>query len=170
MTHSLKTTELFSYLTACILGVLFHFIYEWSGENAVAGLFFPINESTWEHLKLIFFPILFVSVLESLFLKQSYQNFICVKLLSSLLGMFLTVVCFYTYLGVYGKNSDVTNILIYFLSMGAAYLFSYHALNRKRYMTLPAKFCYLGFAFMLVLFFIFTLFPPKIGLFLPPSL
>ena len=54
--HSLKKTELVSFVIASALGVLFHFMYEWTGENAIAGLFFPINESTWEHLKLIFFP------------------------------------------------------------------------------------------------------------------
>ncbi len=67
MKYSLKTIEIISFIIASLLGVIFHFIYGWSGENAVAGLFFPVNESTWEHLKLIFFPILLVSIGEFYF-------------------------------------------------------------------------------------------------------
>ena len=31
--HSLKKTELVSFVIASALGVLFHFMYEWTGEN-----------------------------------------------------------------------------------------------------------------------------------------
>ncbi len=41
-----------------ITGTLAHFLYEWTGKNFIAGLFTPVNESIWEHMKLIFFPIL----------------------------------------------------------------------------------------------------------------
>ena len=45
-----------AFLTIGLIGVISHFIYEWTGENTLAGLIFPVNESIWEHLKLIFFP------------------------------------------------------------------------------------------------------------------
>lgn len=40
-------------------GVAFiqHFAYEFLGENKIVGLFAPINESVWEHLKLTFYPM-----------------------------------------------------------------------------------------------------------------
>lgn len=53
---SLKT-NLFRFIFISVLGVLLHFTYEWSGDNAVVGLFSAVNESTWEHLKLLFFPV-----------------------------------------------------------------------------------------------------------------
>lgn len=168
MKHSLKTVESISMILTAILGVLFHFIYSWSGESPVAGLFFPVNESTWEHLKLIFFPILFVSIAEAFFIDARHRNYIGVKFLSVLIGMVLTVVCFYTYSGVYGKNSDVLNILIYLLSIAAAYRFSYLMLTRKKPIHLSTRWCYLGFSAMLLLFFFFTIFPPAIGLFRSP--
>ena len=49
---------------AVIAGTLSHFVYEWLGENPIAAIFFPIDESVWEHVKLLFFPtllLLFVS-------------------------------------------------------------------------------------------------------------
>ena len=62
---SLKT-NLFRFIFISVLGVLLHFTYEWSGDNAVVGLFSAVNESTWEHLKLLFFPFLLLTILEVL--------------------------------------------------------------------------------------------------------
>ncbi len=168
MKYSLKKTELICCIIAAILGTIFHFVYKWSGENPVAGLFFPVNESTWEHLKLVFFPILLVSIWEYFMFQTKYDNFICVKLLSALTGMAFTVVAFYTYTGVYGKNSDVMNILIYFAAMAAAYRFSYQMLRKHKLCSMPARGCYVGFMVLVLLFVVFTIFPPPIGLFAPP--
>ena len=55
----------YSKITFCILtlilGTLLHFLYEWTGYNYLVGFISPVNESTWEHLKLLFFPVLFLS-------------------------------------------------------------------------------------------------------------
>lgn len=165
---SLKRAESLSFFIACALGVLFHFIYEWTGESPIAALFFPINESTWEHLKLIYFPIALLSVIEYFFLGIRYNNFIVIKFLSILLGMGLSIVSFYTYTGIYGKSSDVMNILIYLVSMAAAYWFSYRMIRGKKLMGIPPKAGYWGFVALMLLFFLFSLFPPTIGLFQPP--
>lgn len=53
-----KVYQWIGIVVVCILSVPFHFLYEWLGENTVVGLFFPINESIWEHLKLVFWPLL----------------------------------------------------------------------------------------------------------------
>lgn len=166
--YSLKKMEGISFVIASILGVVFHFIYDWTKGNPIAGLFFPINESTWEHLKLIFFPILILSLIEYFIFGIQYANFIVVKFLSVLLAMAATVVLFYTYTGIYGKNNDVLNILIYFVSMAAAYAFSYRWIRSKRLSGIPAKAGYWGFVVLMLLFFVFSMFPPKIGLFQSP--
>lgn len=168
MKYSLKTIEILFFIIACLVGTLSHFVYNWSGQNSVVGLFFPVNESTWEHLKLIFFPIFLTTILEYFLFNQKYHNLICIKLLSSLIGMAVTIVLFYTYTGIYGKNSDVMNILIYFISMAAAFRFSYRTLQQKNTCCLSGRTSYFLFVLMTLLFFIFTIFPPKIGLFLSP--
>lgn len=168
MKYSIRTIETISLLAAVFLGVIFHFIYDWSGENPVAGMIFPVNESTWEHLKLIFFPILLLCIVEYFLFHGEFKNLICIKFLSSLLGMTLTVVLFYTYQGVYGKNSEVMNILIYLISMAAAFLFSCRLLKRKRLCNMPPSLCRFGFIILTILFAVFTLFPPQIGLFASP--
>ena len=51
-----KLIKVFVIMTILVLisGVLLHFAYEWSGNNPLVGAFSAVNESTWEHLKLIF--------------------------------------------------------------------------------------------------------------------
>nr|WP_236945659.1 DUF6512 family protein [Enterocloster clostridioformis] len=45
-------------LSVSLLGTLLHFTYRWSGRNPLIGLIAPVNESVWEHMKLLFFPML----------------------------------------------------------------------------------------------------------------
>ncbi len=45
-------------VSVCAVGSLLHFVYRWSGKKLFAGFVSPVNESTWEHLKLLFFPSL----------------------------------------------------------------------------------------------------------------
>jgi ABC-type Fe3+-siderophore transport system permease subunit len=55
--------QIFSAIFAIILGAILHFTYEWSGNNAFVATFSSINESTWEHLKLAFFPMLITAII-----------------------------------------------------------------------------------------------------------
>ena len=165
---NLKHLELTCFILACILGTISHFFYDWSGQNYLIGLIFPKNESTWEHLKLIFFPILFVSVLEYLFMKVKTQNYIGAKLLSTLIGMIVTIIVFYTYQGILGYNIEVVNIAIYFLAMSCAYLFSYHTIKKDIRLYFSEFAYYIYFWCIGLLFICFSVFPPNIGLFQSP--
>jgi len=59
--------QIFSAIFAIILGTILHFTYEWSGGNAFVGTFSSVNESTWEHLKLAFFPMLLTAIIRILY-------------------------------------------------------------------------------------------------------
>ncbi len=45
------------WLGTMVLGVLLHFLYEWL-PNPLTALLAPVRESLWEHVKLIFWPLL----------------------------------------------------------------------------------------------------------------
>lgn len=53
-----------------ILGTLFHFVYDWAGKLWLVGLFVPVNESTWEHMKLLFIPMLIYIMFGYLYIKR----------------------------------------------------------------------------------------------------
>ena len=62
-----------------IFGTLLHFLYEWSNENQIIALFSAVNESTWEHLKLVFFPMLVAGIVEYFALRGKTKNMIQAK-------------------------------------------------------------------------------------------
>ena len=153
----------FRFAVICIPGVLFHFLYQWSGENILVGFFTSINESTWEHLKLIFFPMLFVTVFEIIFLKKKIQVLLPARTLGILSGMLFIVVTFYTFWGISGKLVDLINISIYFFAVYFALIMENCYKLRKK---LPdTSVCITILTAFIILFIIFTLHSPGIGIF-----
>lgn len=62
-------------IVTMILGTLNHFLYDWSGKNPVIALFTPVNESVWEHMKLLFFPFLLLSLIEYIIRRPDRARF-----------------------------------------------------------------------------------------------
>lgn len=52
-----KRQLILTFAAAVLAGCALHFLYDW-WPNALTALFSPINESLWEHVKLIFWPYL----------------------------------------------------------------------------------------------------------------
>jgi len=52
-----KRQLIVTWIAALLAGFVLHFVYQW-WPNAVTALFSPVNESLWEHIKLIFWPFL----------------------------------------------------------------------------------------------------------------
>ena len=104
--------EIISTIFIIFLGFLFHFIYEWSNNNVLVSFFSPVNESIWEHLKLLFFPTLVTIIIGTFIFKNDYKNYLCNKTWGLIIGMFFIVVFFYTYSGIIGRNIDFINIVI----------------------------------------------------------
>ena len=53
----IRTWHIIGAAFTAFIGTLLHFAYEWSGFNPVFAVFGAVNESVWEHLKLLFFPM-----------------------------------------------------------------------------------------------------------------
>ena len=107
-------------VTACG-GTILHFLYDWLDGAAWVAPFSGVNESTWEHMKLLFWPMFLFAVVEWLFFREE-KAFWCIKLRGIVLGLALIPVLFYTYNGVIGKSPDWINIAIFFISAAIAYL------------------------------------------------
>ena len=156
------------FITITALGVLFHFLYDWSGENILVGFFTSINESTWEHLKLLFFPMLFVTIFEIVFLKKKIQVLLPLRTLGILSGMLFIVVTFYTFWGISGRLVDFINISIYIFAVYFALLIEKSYTHRKK---LPdMSICITILTAFVILFIIFTLHSPGVGIFYDISL
>ncbi len=150
-----------------IMGTLLHFLYEWSGKSAVAALISGVNESTWEHMKLLFFPMLGFALIQSRYFKDT-ESFWSIKLKGSLIGLLLIPVIFYTYNGAIGKSPDWFNIIIFFVSAATVYIYETLLFKKesKRYPCNRISFILL--LVMAALFIVFTFCTPRLPIFMDP--
>lgn len=148
-----------------LIGTLLHFLYEWTGENVISALFSGVNESTWEHMKLMFFPAFIFAIIQSLFFKEQ-KNFWCVKFIGILSAILFIPILFYSYNGAFGKAPDALCIAIFFVS-GALSYFLETKLFKKQKCKAP-RLAFLSLCVIAILFFAFTFYPLKIPLFADP--
>ncbi|MDE6103363.1 MAG: hypothetical protein K2F60_02425 [Oscillospiraceae bacterium] len=156
--------ELIGFIFTVVIGSLMHFVYEWTGGNSVVGIIAPVNESTWEHLKLLFYPSALFSVAAYL-LNKTKKNYITVKAFSILAGMFSIVIIFYTYTGIIGQNFLWADILTFIIGAAVVYYMSEKKLKDLKLGNVPGIIVLLS---MVLLFILFTFNSPSIGLFEDP--
>ena len=164
---SLKIYFAAGVIFSAVLGTLSHFFYEWSGQNPVVALFSPVNESTWEHMKLVFFPILVWSLLLPAGIRKEFPAMQCAILIGGLLGTWLVPVLFYTYSGILGRNLALIDIGIFYTAVLAAF-WTARKLRDSERVEKACPFILFISAVMLLAFFLFTFAPPDIGLFAEP--
>ena len=158
--------QLIVILSSLILGTLLHFTYEWSGNNLFVGSFSAVNESIWEHLKLVFYPMLIAMIIEYFFVKKDVNNYIEAKTIGIFTAIFFIIVSFYTYSGIIGTSVIVIDILIFIISIILGEYAAYRLMKRKDESTvLTTSLSIIILLFLLLCFIIFTYVPPEVNLF-----
>lgn len=152
--------ELGGFLFVGALGTLLHFAYEWSGGSALAAAFSAVNESTWEHMKLLFFPMFFFSVVQVCAMGKNYPNFLAARAVSMLTGLALIPVLFYTYTGILGFHMMWADIAVFFLADLGAFLTDYRLLRRGRMSSPWAQVAGLAVLWLLAFCFVWCTFRP----------
>lgn len=162
-----RTRIILRYLFVVLLGVFLHFAYELSGENPIVGLFALVNESVWEHLKLLFFPMLVLTLWDLFTTQKNNLCFLSARTLGILAGLAFIVVVFYTVTGILGFILAWINILIYLLGVAFAFWVEKKLCNRCN--TISVKLAIAILILFILLFIIFTIAPPALGIFIPPA-
>ncbi|MBQ8719557.1 MAG: hypothetical protein IJY65_00810 [Clostridia bacterium] len=159
--------QLFGFAVTSLGGTLLHFLYEWTNKAVWIAPFSGVNESTWEHMKLLFWPMFIFAVIQSFFFVD-YENFWCIKLRGILLGLISIPVIFYTYNGVFGKSPDWINIVIFFVAAALAYVYEGLALNRKKAWCKSPRIAFISLCIIAALFVVFTFLTPELAIFKDP--
>ena len=163
-----KLITVFVIMTVLVLifGTLLHFVYELSGENPIVGLFTPVNESAWEHLKLAYFPMLFFGLVSFKFIKDVSNNFIEGLTLGIVSSMLFIVVFFYGYQLLLGSDYFVLDILdfIFGIIIGEFVFFKIVSLHdfSNVYSLIT---CFIVLLGLLICFMCFTYNPPDFFIF-----
>lgn len=165
MKKSLPAWQMVGFLFTAAVGTLLHFLHDWLPARPVA-LISAVNESIWEHMKLLYVPMLLFALLQRRLFKE--DGFWQAKLLGILLGLTVIPVIYYTYTGSLGVLADWFNIAIFFIAAAAVFRLETWLLQRGKSWCLPD-----GWALLLILligavFAVFTFVQPRIPLFQDP--
>ena len=161
--------QIFSVIFTWILGTILHFLYEWSGDNKIIASFSAVNESTWEHLKLVFFPMLITTIVGFLVIGKDNKKFWCAKTIGIILAMSFIIVFFYTYTGIIGTNFAILDIGSFFVAVILGEYVAYKIMTNDEYkLKCNKRIAVIGLICILLCFIIFTYLQPHIGLFKDP--
>lgn len=164
----LKRYTVIGILFVILTGTLSHFLYEWSGNHVVVGLFAPVSESVWEHMKLLFFPMLLYSLFLIPRLQEAYPCLPSSLWAGLLAGTLAIPVLYYAYTWILGRDVFLLDLATFILSVIIAFWISGRfALSCRGK---PFGILLAGCVCLLFLCFLwFTYHPPKAGLFTDPT-
>jgi len=167
--RSVFVYELVGMVFIIILGSVLHFTFEWSGGNTVVGAFSAVNESVWEHLKLVFWPALFFILIEYVPLKKATNNFALAKTTGVYMAIIIIPIIFYSYTAVTGKSIFLIDISTFIVAVIIGQISSYKLLTHKK---LPESFNRISLVLLILLgiaFILFTFYPLQSPIFRDPN-
>lgn len=161
----MKKIKLISVYIIFILSFLSHFIYKLF-PNTLFSILFPVNESIWEHIKLIATPVLIYMIVEYIIYRKKnipYNNFILSYSISIIIGIIFYLIIYLPIHYIFG-HSLLFAIALLFITFVIIEYISYKIMNYKeiKYSNLIGILIIL---FIYIIFGIFTYYPPKNDLF-----
>ena len=118
--------------TVAELGTLAHFAYRWSGGALLAGVFCAVNESVWEHMKLLFFPAMGCTVIQLAVERVQGGAVPAARALGVTAGLAAIPALYYTYSGILGFHVLGVDIAIFYLSAALTFRLDARLRGRRR--------------------------------------
>ena len=168
MKKSVGSWQLWGFVFAGALGTFLHFLFDLSGGNVLAGVVSAVNESIWEHMKLLFYPMVLFAWWEYGKIGKEYPCFWSVKAVGITLGLGLIPALYYTYTGALGVSADWFNITIFFIAAAVVYRTETALLRRGGLGRCNERAAAAWLVAIAVLFTALTFVPPRIPLFQDP--
>jgi hypothetical protein len=164
-----KKYELAGFLFTAVAGTMLHFVYAWSGYCSLAAAFAPVNESVWEHMKLLFIPVFVFSMIQFLVRGRAELDGLAARGISALAGTALIPVLYYTYTGILGRDWLWMDLVIFYTA--AAGTFWLNGSLRRKGALLGSGWQVLGFLLLWGMLFLMiwcTFRPPHLPMWRDP--
>ncbi len=168
MDRRLWRWQIAGFVFTAISGTLLHYLYEWSGENSLLGAVSAVNESVWEHMKLLFIPMFIFTLPEAAIFGERCRNFWQAKLPGILSGLLLIPTLYYTYTGALGFRLIWLDISIFYIAAAAAYFLETRLLLRQSRCSSFELVALLAIWLLAFAFLLFTYAPPRLPIFQDP--
>lgn len=163
-----KILKIIGVIIAFILCFPFHFFYD-KFPCFLTSIFAPVNESIWEHMKLLFGSIIVSGIIQKLIIiyrKEKVNNICFSNFIGALLSIPIFLILFLPIYFIIGENFILT-ISIMLLTIILSEIISYKIMNQKDF-NMENK----TIIFVIIIYSIFTLltyFPLKNVLFIDPT-
>ena len=130
---NLKKIKIIGTLTIFVLAFIYHFLYEWF-PNPIFSILFPVNESIWEHMKLLYTGILSWGLIEIILLKKNKINYNNYPYQLFLISFTSIIVYLILYLPIYNIIGEklIISISLLFIVILLEQILSYYLLKQKK--------------------------------------
>lgn len=156
---------LFYFLFVSLLGSILHFTYNLFKKNIIVAIFSAVNESTWEHIKIMLSAIFVINTL--FYVNGNIKNIFITMSIELLLAIFLISGLYKIKVAIFKDKYDLLNISIFYI---AALIISFvrYFLIRVDIPVMINKLFIIPCIIIYIMYLSFTVFPPKKKLFLDP--
>jgi hypothetical protein len=159
--------ELIGVIVIVLAGGLLHFVFEWAGGWRPLAIIAAVNESTWEHLKLAFWPAVIWFLAEIFYIRKTSNNFYFAKAIGILLMPVSITVLFYAYTA-FMEDMLAIDLTIFVVAVVIGQLTSYKLLRIK---PLPDRLNVIGIVLLVIMTIAFgtlTYYVPELAIFRDP--
>lgn len=150
-----------------LFGSLIHFLYDFSNSNLIIGLFTPINESIWEHSKMVLLPIILWWSIYYIITNNKNpidkHKWFSGALASLIVALITIPLLYYFYTEAFAIKSLFIDILLLFISLSLGQLMGLHFYKHSK--GIPLFISIIIFILLIIIFILFTFCPPNFPIF-----
>lgn len=162
-----KTIKVLSIFGIFLLSFLTHYGYD-KFPNVITSFLFPVNESIFEHMKMIYTSYIIWGIIEYILLKKynnSIKNFKTSLFISVLFNIIFFLIIYVPIYNIFGHNLIIT-LIIYFISILISQVISYKILTTNKNLDFLNKYSYLFLLVLIMILIYLTYYPIKNDLFI----
>ncbi len=111
-------------------GALLHFAWEWSARSTIVAVFAATNESTWEHLKLAFWPALALTPIQRT-IYGPFPGWLPATAIRCVVPSFVIVALFYGYTALSGSHHLAADLTIFAFAIFAGEFLGHAVLTHE---------------------------------------
>ena len=150
------------------MSFIFHSIYDLF-PSYITSIIFPVNESVWEHMKLLFYPILIWSVIEYFLIRKHDKkyNYLFQAFFTSFFSIVLYLLI-YSLITIFISESFIVSIILLFIVIVITEVVGYFIFDRLNYSKGLNIIGLIGIILGVLLFWFFSYYPLETELFYDP--
>lgn len=166
MKNKVLIWEIGGFLFIGLIGAALHFTFEMSNYSSMEVAYFSaVNESTWEHLKMVFFPGLVFALIQYTYVRDAVNNYILAKVAGLFIMPLVITIGWYIYAPILGRSYYPVDLFLFYLAVFLGQWASYKLLTRAPLEKKYTQYAIGVFMVMFVAFSTFTFYPPNFFLF-----